>query len=330
MDESTTGPVNPEGPPEGEPTVAGPAADEPPVAEPAAEEPTVAEPAASEPVAAVPAAEEPAAIAPTAAESAVPTIATGGGGTKISGNTILIGIVAIVIIAVAVWFFAFRGSGIGDKFVGTWVPIDLSNGGGGMVISKSGSVFNVAIFNDTGGTDVTLTGKLKGDTLELTLPADLAAIAGNVTITATHVKQTDHLLVKVVGGGNDQTTEFKRAASIPITNPSSMPSAYPSSMPSATPYSSGSPDNAVKEGIHSIQVGIQSWAVNNGDVFPTNFEVRQNGAVGGYVDNWPTNPYTGQPMTSGSGPGDFTYTLATDSTSYTLSGHMSTGDFTVP
>jgi zinc-ribbon domain len=67
-----------------------------------------------------------------------------------------------------------------------------------------------------------------------------------------------------------------------------------------------SEDSAVKEGIHSIQIGIQSWAVDNGDVFPPDAEVRPDGGVGTEVDNWPTNPFTGQPTTSGSGPGDFT------------------------
>lgn len=89
-------------------------------------------------------------------------------------------------------------------------------------------------------------------------------------------------------------------------------------------------DSAVKEGIHSIQIGIQSWAVDNGDVFPDTSEVGVYGAVGSYVDNWPTNPFTGQPMAIGDLPGDFTYTLGTNSTNYQLSGHLSSGDFTVP
>jgi hypothetical protein len=89
-------------------------------------------------------------------------------------------------------------------------------------------------------------------------------------------------------------------------------------------------DSAVKEGIHSIQIGIQSWAVDNGDVFPPASEVSKFGAVGTLVDNWPTNPFTGQPMAAGDLPGDFAYTLGTNSTMFQLSGHLSSGDFTVP
>jgi hypothetical protein len=89
-------------------------------------------------------------------------------------------------------------------------------------------------------------------------------------------------------------------------------------------------DSAVKEGIHSIQVGVQSWAVDNGDAYPSAADVGVYGGIAKYVDNWPTNPFTGQPMAAGDLPGDFTYTLGTNSTMFQLSGHLSSGDFTVP
>ncbi len=308
MDESTTGPVNPEGPPEEEPAAAGPAADEPTAAQPAAEEPTAAGPAAM-----APAAEG---AVPPPVGSPVPTIATGGGGTKMSGKTIIIGIVAIVIIAVAVWFFAFRSSGIGDKFVGTWVPIDLSNGGGGMVISKGGSIFNVAMMNDTGGTDATLTGKLKGDTLELTLPAEIAVIAGNTTITATYVKQTDHLMLKIVGGGNDQTMEFKRAASIPITSPS----ANPTSVPSATP--DAQIDLEIRTSTDMVASALDMYASDNSGTYPP---MADQAMLGNYVNPWPTNPVTGAPIADSLSVGDFSYTVMANNIGYVLAGHLSDG-----
>jgi hypothetical protein len=89
-------------------------------------------------------------------------------------------------------------------------------------------------------------------------------------------------------------------------------------------------DASVRQGIHSIQVGIQSWAIDNGDTFPPATGVTKFGGVGTYVNMWPTNPYSGQPMAPRIGSGDFTYTLDTNGLSYTLSGHLSTGDFTVP
>jgi hypothetical protein len=309
MQESTSGPVNPEGPPEEEPAAAASAGDEP----------TAEEPAATEPASAAPATEAAAPTQPT------PTIATSGGGKSMSGKTILIGIIAIAIIAVAVWFFAFRGSGVGDKFVGTWVPIDTSNGGGGMIISKSGDTFKVAMVNETGGTDTTLTGKLKGDNLELTVPADIAAIAGNITFTATYVKATDHLMLKVggAGAGSDQTIELKRASSIPVTSPS----AYPS----ATPYSSGSPDAQIDLEIRTstdmIAAALDAYAAANNGVYPSTAD---SATLASYANPWPTNPVTGAPIADSTSAGDFTYTPTSNFDGYTLAGHLTDGtDYTV-
>jgi type IV pilus assembly protein PilA len=90
-------------------------------------------------------------------------------------------------------------------------------------------------------------------------------------------------------------------------------------------------NSAVKEGVHSIQIGIQSWAVDNGDVFPPQAQVEQNQSVGTQVDNWPKNPWSTAYMTeAASNHGDYHYVLGTASTTFTLSGHMSNGQFTVP
>ena len=90
-------------------------------------------------------------------------------------------------------------------------------------------------------------------------------------------------------------------------------------------------NSAVKEGIHSIQVGIQSWAVDNGDVFPPDTEVYWDKGVGSQVDNWPKNPWSTQKMTQdATNHGDFSYTLEANDTTFTLNGHLSSGDFTVP
>ncbi len=56
-------------------------------------------------------------------------------------------------------------------------------------------------------------------------------------------------------------------------------------------------DSAVKEGVHSIQVGIQSWAVDNNDNYPDTCgqdTATTNGdhtPVGAQVDNWPNDPF---------------------------------------
>ena len=87
-------------------------------------------------------------------------------------------------------------------------------------------------------------------------------------------------------------------------------------------------DASVKEGIHSIQVGVQSYAVDNNDTYPGAGSV--NFLKGTYVDNWPKNPFTNADMASSSAKGDYTYQIPASNT-FQLIGHTSTGnDFTVP
>jgi len=91
----------------------------------------------------------------------------------------------------------------------------------------------------------------------------------------------------------------------------------------------------VKAGVHNMQIGIQTWAVDNGDSYPAAALVdNQKGLtpshIGDYVDNWPKNPWTAAPMASSANHGDFTYTQGANSTTFSLSGHMSNGNFTVP
>jgi len=90
-------------------------------------------------------------------------------------------------------------------------------------------------------------------------------------------------------------------------------------------------DAAVKEGVHSLQVGVQSYALDHGDTYPASLTpamlVDQAGKT--YVDQWPKNPYTRTSMASSSAPGDYTYTPT--SNSYSLQGHLANGlQFTVP
>jgi type IV pilus assembly protein PilA len=81
-------------------------------------------------------------------------------------------------------------------------------------------------------------------------------------------------------------------------------------------------ESAVKEGVHSIQVGVQSWAVDNGDHYPaTAVVVPGTTGLGDLVDNWPRNPWSNSPMAnSASAQGDFLYVINADSTTFTLTG----------
>ena len=99
---------------------------------------------------------------------------------------------------------------------------------------------------------------------------------------------------------------------------------------------------SVKEGIHSIQIGIESWAVDNDDMFPANAQVidTKTGSavpatrnVGDYVDIWAMDPWSNPkvPMTNTGGQGNYTYALVgTDSFTMTGFGKGGTAIIRVP
>jgi len=86
-------------------------------------------------------------------------------------------------------------------------------------------------------------------------------------------------------------------------------------------------DAATKENVHTLEVGVQSYALASNDTYPSTGDLDE--AVGGYVDAWPENPFTGSPMGSSPSVGDYSYTNNDDG-SFSLAGHLSTdSDFAV-
>ena len=85
-------------------------------------------------------------------------------------------------------------------------------------------------------------------------------------------------------------------------------------------------DSAVKEGIHSIQIGVQSYAVDTNDTYPLGTNV--NFLSTSYVDNWPKNPWGTAGMVSGGGKGNYTYSEG--SSKFVLTGILANGTFVVP
>jgi hypothetical protein len=83
-------------------------------------------------------------------------------------------------------------------------------------------------------------------------------------------------------------------------------------------------ESAVKEGTHSLQVGIQQWALDHQNQYPSAFDLNQ-AAMASYIDVWPTNPYTGAPMMEGTSPGDFGYEVSPDGSSFRLVGYGESG-----
>jgi type IV pilus assembly protein PilA len=78
---------------------------------------------------------------------------------------------------------------------------------------------------------------------------------------------------------------------------------------------------AVKEGVHSIQIGVQSWAVDNNDTYPPDAAAA---TLANYVDIWPKNPWANAPMaTNAATQGNALYSPVggPPATSFTLVGH---------
>jgi type IV pilus assembly protein PilA len=91
---------------------------------------------------------------------------------------------------------------------------------------------------------------------------------------------------------------------------------------------------AVKEGVHSIQVGIQSYAVDHGDAYPAD---AAKATLASYVDNWPKNPWdaANDMATNTATMGNANYTTTSSGgviTSFKLIGYGKgdTGIITVP
>ncbi len=86
-------------------------------------------------------------------------------------------------------------------------------------------------------------------------------------------------------------------------------------------------DAAVKEGIHSIQVGIQSYAVDHSDTYPARRGHAYSSSTSpatSYVDNWPKNPCVQRSlMADTTSVRRLTYTSSPAINTFTLVGHLS-------
>lgn len=92
-------------------------------------------------------------------------------------------------------------------------------------------------------------------------------------------------------------------------------------------------DAAVKGATHSIELGLGSYGIDHGDFYPATLPDRTvlvDSSGASYVDIWPANPWTGADMKDDVSQGDYTYQRIGGGTSFTLAGHLSTGDFVVP
>jgi type IV pilus assembly protein PilA len=87
-------------------------------------------------------------------------------------------------------------------------------------------------------------------------------------------------------------------------------------------------DASVKEAVHSLQVGVQSYAADHADAYPATGDLSV--LKGAYVDSWPKNAFAGGSMQYSvtASPGSYSY--VSTGTSYVLIGWLSSGSFAVP
>ena len=89
-------------------------------------------------------------------------------------------------------------------------------------------------------------------------------------------------------------------------------------------------DSAVREGIHSIQIGVQTYAVDYNDNYPATGDLNA-GLKGTYVDNWPQNSWGTGAMTYSTTPTKGLYNYVNGTTTFTLTGYLSNSKtFIVP
>ena len=90
----------------------------------------------------------------------------------------------------------------------------------------------------------------------------------------------------------------------------------------------------VKGGVHNIELGIASYAIGTGDVYPGSGTVSKATLIDDsgvkYVDNWPQNPWTGADMAEGVTEGDYIYKQDADTFTLVGLGKNGVGVFTAP
>jgi prepilin-type N-terminal cleavage/methylation domain-containing protein len=77
---------------------------------------------------------------------------------------------------------------------------------------------------------------------------------------------------------------------------------------------------AVKEGVHSIQIGVQTYATDQAtDEYPAAGGVNATD-LGAYVDMWPLDPWLGDPMADTAAQGNYDYTVSGDLSVFGIEG----------
>jgi hypothetical protein len=263
----------------------------------------------------------------------------------------LLVVLAVIAAAAALWYFYLRPTSPattgGEAFVGNWSP--EAGTGGGLVIKQDGDQFKVTQYDPQLQPAGSTTATLEGDQLTLSVKASaigLTDVTGTIKGTLTHDSANDTLTLQFSSGSLQlkPITYVRVDLLLPGTpTPSPAPTtaspspsattASPSPTTTSSPTTSPSPnaDQQAQDNIAKLQVGIVAWAADNNNLYPAPQDVVEGGGISQYVDPWPTNPFTGQPMTPGTSPGSYVYEQLSGGQAYKLTGYLSNGlTFSVP
>ena len=268
-----------------------------------------------------------------------------------TGWIVVVVILVVLAAAAAAWYFLIRDQGTQPaptptpvptktatfSWVGAWAPVDGS--GGGLVLQQSADGYQVTVYDTMVrvlGSAVAAQG-YKDLTFSLTTTEALAGIPGPYDVVLSPGAGADEIKMSVTGSnGTTVSMPLKRVPALVPVTPSSSPSPTETPSPTVSPSSSPSPSTSpspspstesqlVVDGIDRMEAGIMTWSANNNGLYPQPQDVTQGGGVAEFVDPWPTNPYNGQPMKPGTGPGEYVYEQIDGGAAYKLTGYVSGG-----
>ncbi|MCX6363370.1 MAG: hypothetical protein NTW58_04230, partial [Actinobacteria bacterium] len=253
---------------------------------------------------------------------------------------VLVVVLLALVAGAAAWYFLLRDTGAEPApqpspafdWVGAWGRTDGT--GGGVVVEPSGKEYQVTVYGSTLQVLGTAVATPKGKDLVFTLESveSVGGLPGPFQITLQAGPGENFADMKVTG--SNQTTvvvPLKRVPALVPVSPSPSPTVTPSPTASPSTSPSAGADQQVIDAIVKLQTGVITWATNNNNLYPSPADVTQTGGVATYVDPWPANPYTGQPMKPGTQPGDYTYEQLNGGAGYKLTGYISNGlTYSVP
>jgi len=206
-------------------------------------------------------------------------------------------------------------SAAGERFVGTWgvrepdssgwLTVRISRAGGGFSIYVPSAGVSTLCRLDDGKLVPTAGGQ-----------AVFSLVGGRLVVTPLHSSP----------GAPRSSVTLEPIPARSNTADENAPS--PVTTPTSTPDPNAAYDNQVVDGIGTIQSALKAWQYEQG-TYPSVDLVVPGGSFEHYLRQggveWPTDPWTGQAMTPGTGPGQYQYTALDGGRECILTGYGANG-----